>query len=58
MHFFKPAPVQEFVEVIKTVVTEPDVVETSWRWPASWTRCRSSRRTARASSRRAAVRSI
>ncbi|MFC5263303.1 3-hydroxyacyl-CoA dehydrogenase family protein [Kribbella qitaiheensis] len=27
MHFFNPAPVQEFVEVIKTVVTEPDVVE-------------------------------
>ncbi|WP_329001740.1 3-hydroxybutyryl-CoA dehydrogenase [Kribbella sp. NBC_00709] len=26
MHFFNPAPVQEFVEVIKTVVTEPDVV--------------------------------
>jgi 3-hydroxybutyryl-CoA dehydrogenase len=27
MHFFNPAPVQEFVEVVKTVVTEPDVVE-------------------------------
>ncbi len=27
LHFFNPAPVQEFVEVIKTVVTEPDVVE-------------------------------
>ena len=27
MHFFNPAPVQEFVEVIKTVVTEPGVVE-------------------------------
>jgi 3-hydroxybutyryl-CoA dehydrogenase len=27
MHFFNPAPVQEFVEVIKTVVSEPDVVE-------------------------------
>lgn len=27
MHFFNPAPVQEFVEVIRTVVTEPDVVE-------------------------------
>ncbi|TDW81766.1 3-hydroxybutyryl-CoA dehydrogenase [Kribbella pratensis] len=27
IHFFNPAPVQEFVEVIKTVVTEPDVVE-------------------------------
>ncbi|HEY7043998.1 MAG TPA: 3-hydroxybutyryl-CoA dehydrogenase [Nocardioidaceae bacterium] len=27
MHFFNPAPVQRFCEVIKTVVTEPDVVE-------------------------------
>ena len=27
MHFFNPAPVQEFVEVIRTVITEPDVVE-------------------------------
>ncbi|MGW6201777.1 3-hydroxyacyl-CoA dehydrogenase family protein [Kribbella sp. NPDC055110] len=27
MHFFNPAPVQEFVEVIKTVITEPDVVD-------------------------------
>ncbi|MGH3384599.1 MAG: 3-hydroxyacyl-CoA dehydrogenase family protein [Nocardioidaceae bacterium] len=26
MHFFNPAPVQQFVEVIRTVVTEPDVV--------------------------------
>jgi 3-hydroxybutyryl-CoA dehydrogenase len=26
MHFFNPAPVQEFVEVVSTVVTEPDVV--------------------------------
>jgi 3-hydroxybutyryl-CoA dehydrogenase len=26
MHFFNPAPVQQFLEVIKTVVTEPDVV--------------------------------
>jgi 3-hydroxybutyryl-CoA dehydrogenase len=26
MHFFNPAPVQQFMEVIKTVVTEPDVV--------------------------------
>ncbi|HSS67179.1 MAG TPA: 3-hydroxybutyryl-CoA dehydrogenase [Nocardioidaceae bacterium] len=25
MHFFNPAPVQKFVEVIRTVVTEPDV---------------------------------
>jgi 3-hydroxybutyryl-CoA dehydrogenase len=27
LHFFNPAPVQEFVEVVRTVVTEPDVVE-------------------------------
>jgi 3-hydroxybutyryl-CoA dehydrogenase len=27
MHFFNPAPVQQFCEVISTVVTEPDVVD-------------------------------
>jgi 3-hydroxybutyryl-CoA dehydrogenase len=27
MHFFNPAPVQEFVEVVRTVVTESDVVD-------------------------------
>jgi 3-hydroxybutyryl-CoA dehydrogenase len=27
LHFFNPAPVQHFVEVVRTVVTEPDVVE-------------------------------
>jgi 3-hydroxybutyryl-CoA dehydrogenase len=27
MHFFNPAPIQDFVEVVQTVVTEPDVVE-------------------------------
>ncbi|MBD0292408.1 MAG: 3-hydroxyacyl-CoA dehydrogenase family protein [Jiangellaceae bacterium] len=27
MHFFNPAPVQEFVEVVRTVVTDDDVVE-------------------------------
>ena len=27
MHFFNPAPVQKLVEVIRTVVTEPDVLE-------------------------------
>ncbi|MGH3446978.1 MAG: 3-hydroxyacyl-CoA dehydrogenase family protein [Nocardioidaceae bacterium] len=27
MHFFNPAPVQQFVEVIRTVVTEPEVVD-------------------------------
>ncbi|MDQ3274264.1 MAG: 3-hydroxybutyryl-CoA dehydrogenase [Actinomycetota bacterium] len=26
MHFFNPAPVQQFVEVVRTVVTEPEVV--------------------------------
>jgi 3-hydroxybutyryl-CoA dehydrogenase len=28
MHFFNPAPVMKLVEVVRTVVTEPDVVET------------------------------
>jgi len=51
MHFFNPAPVQEFVEVIKTVVTEPDVVEDVLALARKLARCRSSRRTARASSR-------
>jgi 3-hydroxybutyryl-CoA dehydrogenase len=27
LHFFNPAPVQQLVEVIRTVVTEPDLVE-------------------------------
>jgi 3-hydroxybutyryl-CoA dehydrogenase len=27
VHFFNPAPVQKLVEVVKTVVTEPDVLE-------------------------------
>jgi 3-hydroxybutyryl-CoA dehydrogenase len=27
MHFFNPAPVQQFVEVVRTVVTEPEVVD-------------------------------
>ncbi|MDO9377884.1 MAG: 3-hydroxybutyryl-CoA dehydrogenase [Nocardioidaceae bacterium] len=27
LHFFNPAPVQEFAEVVRTVVTSPDVVE-------------------------------
>jgi 3-hydroxybutyryl-CoA dehydrogenase len=27
MHFFNPAPVQRLVEVVRTVVTEPDVIE-------------------------------
>ena len=26
MHFFNPAPVQQFVEVIRTVVTDPEVI--------------------------------
>ena len=29
VHFFNPAPVQRFVEVIRTVVTEQDVVDTA-----------------------------
>jgi 3-hydroxybutyryl-CoA dehydrogenase len=29
MHFYNPAPVQKFVEVIRTVVAEPAVVETA-----------------------------
>ncbi len=27
MHFFNPAPVQKLVEVVRTVVTEPDVID-------------------------------
>ncbi|HEY9376220.1 MAG TPA: 3-hydroxyacyl-CoA dehydrogenase NAD-binding domain-containing protein, partial [Jiangellaceae bacterium] len=27
MHFFNPAPIQDFVEVVRTVVTEPAVVD-------------------------------
>ncbi|WP_255413854.1 3-hydroxyacyl-CoA dehydrogenase family protein [Pseudonocardia sp. MH-G8] len=27
MHFFNPAPVQKLVELVRTVVTEPDVIE-------------------------------
>ncbi len=27
MHFFNPAPVQKFLEVVRTVVTSPDVIE-------------------------------
>ncbi|PRX49251.1 3-hydroxybutyryl-CoA dehydrogenase [Prauserella shujinwangii] len=27
MHFFNPAPVQKLIEVVRTVVTEPDVVD-------------------------------
>ncbi len=27
VHFFNPAPVQDFVEIVKTVVTEPSVLE-------------------------------
>ena len=43
MHFFNPAPVQEFVEVVRTVVTEPD-------WPAGSGRHPSNAATRRASS--------
>jgi 3-hydroxybutyryl-CoA dehydrogenase len=31
LHFFNPAPVQKLVEVVRTVVTEPDVVESAVR---------------------------
>src|SRR6185436_7056017 len=27
VHFFNPAPVQGFVEIVRTVVTDPDVLE-------------------------------
>jgi len=27
VHFFNPAPVQKFVEIVRTVVTEPEVLE-------------------------------
>src|SRR5690242_7878642 len=27
MHFFNPAPVQRFVEIVRTVVTDPEVVD-------------------------------
>jgi 3-hydroxybutyryl-CoA dehydrogenase len=29
VHFFNPAPVQKFVEIIRTVVTEPEVLDTT-----------------------------
>ena len=35
MHFFNPAPVQKLVEVVRTVVTEPDVIEDVKRFAAS-----------------------
>jgi 3-hydroxybutyryl-CoA dehydrogenase len=35
MHFFNPAPVQKLVEVVRTVVTEPDVIEDVKEFAAS-----------------------
>ena len=35
MHFFNPAPVQKLVEVVRTVVTEPDVIEDVQAFAAS-----------------------
>ena len=43
MHFFNPAPVQKLVEVIRTVVTEPDVRRRRRRrWPSGSARTPSS----------------
>ncbi len=50
VHFFNPAPVQSFVEIIRTVVTEPDVLDdVKGSWPG-WARTPSSAATAPASS--------
>lgn len=35
MHFFNPAPVMKLVEIVRSVVTEPDVVEDIERFAAS-----------------------
>jgi 3-hydroxybutyryl-CoA dehydrogenase len=35
MHFFNPAPVQKLVELVRTVVTEPDVIEDARTFVAS-----------------------
>jgi 3-hydroxybutyryl-CoA dehydrogenase len=35
MHFFNPAPVQKLVELVRTVVTEPDVIEDVQAFAAS-----------------------
>ena len=35
MHFFNPAPVQKLVELVRTVVTEPDVIEDARAFVAS-----------------------
>jgi 3-hydroxybutyryl-CoA dehydrogenase len=35
MHFFNPAPVQKLVELVRTVVTEPDVIEDAQSFVAS-----------------------
>ena len=50
VHFFNPAPVQRLVEVIRTVVTEPEVLADVERLLTSWARARSSAATRPASS--------
>ena len=48
MHFFNPAPVLQFVEVIRTVITEPTrSSRTSRRSPSGSARSRSRRRQGR-----------
>ena len=42
MHFFNPAPVLKLVEVVRTVVTEQEVVEDVTAWPVASARSRSS----------------
>ena len=51
VHFFNPAPVQDLVEIVRTVVTEPEVLERR-QGPrrAGWARTRSSAATRPASS--------
>lgn len=41
VHFFNPAPVQNLVEIIRTVVTEPDVLADVQGCCAAWARTRS-----------------
>ncbi len=50
VHFFNPAPVQNLVEIIRTVVTEPACSTTSPSSPRRWRRRRSSAATRPASS--------
>lgn len=41
LHFFNPAPVQKFVEIVRTVVTEQDVIDDVQPSRPRSTRCRS-----------------